>query len=89
MKKFETPTRKGEKYKELALWGYYQGLPERTSPKSDFVRELAMRCGVGPTTVRNWIFFNTRPSKPEYIKIISEMTGIRESDLWGGGSQSN
>lgn len=89
MKKFETPTLKGEKNKGLALLGYYQNLPERTSPKSDFIRELSERCGVHPTTIRNWIFFNTRPSNPEYIKIISEMTGIKECDLWGGSSQSN
>lgn len=89
MKKFETPTGNGEKNKGLPLWGYYNSLPESASPKSDFLREVSLRCGVSPTTVRNWIFFNTRPSKPEYIKAISEITGIPESELWGGIHSEN
>lgn len=71
-----------EKNNKLSLKGYYQSLPERISPKQDFLEKIAKRCNKTVTTVRNWVLYNIKPMNPEHVRIISEETGIKEEDLW-------
>lgn len=66
----------------MTLEGYYKSLPEATYPKSNFIIEVAHRCGVTVTSVRNWIKYGIRPNNPDHIKIISEITGIPEAELF-------
>lgn len=66
----------------LTLRGYYKRLPTPLHPKQAFVKEVAERCRVTETTVRNWIMYSKRPDNPEHIKILSEITGIPEDQLW-------
>ena len=70
------------KLQKLSLKGYYNSLPEPTSPKTDFIREVAHRTGATETTVRNWCKYGMRPNKYEHVKVLVEITGIQEEDLW-------
>ena len=72
----------GEKKPKLSLRGYYLGLPRPVAPKTDFVRKVSERCGVDVQTVRNWCLYGMKPNSKEHIRILSEMTGIEESELW-------
>lgn len=72
----------GGKSPKLSLRGYYMSLPKPVAPKTDFVKRVAMRCGVDVQSVRNWCLYGMKPSCKEHIRILSEMTGIREDALW-------
>lgn len=72
-----------KKFPKLSLKGYYNALPERSAPKTDFLREIVTKCdGVTETTARNWCLYGIRPKKAEHRRVLSELTGIREEDLW-------
>lgn len=66
----------------ITLKGYYKSLPEPTYPKKVFVSEVARRCNVSEATVKNWIMYGFRPDNPEHVKILSEVSGIPEENLW-------
>lgn len=66
----------------ITLQGYYAKLPEATYPKSDFIKEVANRCNVTATTVRNWIKYGMKPNNPEHIRILVDYTGIPAENLW-------
>lgn len=61
---------------------YYENLPAQTSPKTDFVNEVAEKCEVNPATVRFWIRGLFKPSRREFYKKLSEITGIPEESLF-------
>ena len=63
----------GRKADKITLKGYYKNLPEP---------EVAQRCNVTTATVRNWIMYGFRPENPEYVAVLSEMTGIPADSLW-------
>lgn len=60
---------------------YYENLPEKSNPKTDFVNQVAFRANVSTNTVRNWID-GTKPANPKHINIISEITGISAEELF-------
>lgn len=66
----------------MVLKDYYKNLPERTSPKWDFLSTAASRCGVSTTTVRNWCKYGMKPRRYSHVKILCEMTGLSEDELW-------
>lgn len=66
----------------MNLKDYYSSLPDASFPKKDLLNEVVKRTGVSISTVRNWIFYGMRPSKPEHIAALVEVTGIKEEDLW-------
>lgn len=67
----------------MTLKEYYESLPKRpVPPRAKLIKEIASRCGVDYITVRNWVHGLTTPANPENIPIISEITGIREEDLF-------
>lgn len=78
----------GEKSEKLTLKGYYQSLPERYSPKQRLLENIQQKCEeftgkvVTVTTLRNWVLYGIKPKDPLHVKAISEVTGIREEDLW-------
>ena len=61
---------------------YYDDLPAPTSPKANFIREVAKKCEISEATVRFWVYDKFRPSRKSFYKVLSEMTGISESDLF-------
>lgn len=71
-----------EKAKKITLQGYYVSLPDSSSPKLDFINEVSYRCKVSQGTVRNWIFNRVKPSKEEYMNVLSELTGIEAKNLF-------
>lgn len=71
-----------EGYKPQTLKDFYESLPKQTSPKSDFVREVAERCDLSEQTVRFWLYDKFRPSRKEFLRVLSEMTGIPEENLF-------
>lgn len=82
MKKENRPRNWREKTEKMTLKGYFESLPKRKSPRKDFVTEVARRCGVSEQTVRNWCIYGMKPQDFKHVKILSEMTGIKEEDLW-------
>lgn len=74
-----TFNRKGQ---SMTLRSYYKSLPEPTFPKRDFIQEIATKCNVTLTTANNWIKYGIRPSNPEHVRILSEITGISPENLW-------
>ncbi len=71
-----------EKKEKMTLKGYYNALPMRKSPRKDFVREVCARCSVSEQTVRNWCIYGMKPQDFRHVRILSEITGIGEDDLW-------
>lgn len=82
MKKESSPNIKGEKNKKMTLKDYFSFLPKRKSPRKDFVREVSERCGVSEQTVRNWCIYGMKPKDFKHVRLLSEITGINEDDLW-------
>ena len=80
----ESQTSKGfkENPQKMTLKGYYQKLPLRNAPRYNFIAEVAKRCKVTEQTVRNWILYGVKPQQDAHIKVLSELTGIQEKDLW-------
>lgn len=74
--------KKQENQQKITLKGYYQSLPDAAHPKTEFVARIMTECGVSFTTARNWIMGMTKPSNPEHVQKLSEITGIAPEDLW-------
>lgn len=68
--------------RNITLESYYKDLPKATYPKSSFIALVANKCEVTHITVRNWIKYGMRPNNPAHIKILSEITGIPEEELF-------
>ena len=82
MKKDKETTHEEEKNSKITLKGYYESLPKRKSPRKEFVDEVASRCGVSEQTVRNWCIYGMKPQDFKHVKILAEITGIKEEELW-------
>ena len=72
----------GRKADKITLKGYYKNLPEPTYPKREFIQEIAIRCNVTLATANNWVKYGIKPSNPEHVRILSEITGIAPENLW-------
>jgi len=66
----------------MTLKEYYDNLPEPTSPKSEFVREAAYKCGVAEITVKGWVKEKFVPSDPNARAYLAQVTGIPENELF-------
>ena len=71
-----------EKTEKMTLQVYYESLSEATHPKTEFLNTVASRCNVSFTTARNWVTGRTKPMNPRHIQVLTEVTGIEESELW-------
>lgn len=67
------------------LHSYYTNL-DSFDKKTKFKNKVAKRCRVQPSTVSSWIAkpeaVAYRNPKPIYWKILSDITGIKESELF-------
>lgn len=66
----------------MTLKGYYNSLPDATYPKKEFVRLLMEKTGASHGSINNWVVRGGHPSNPEHVRILSEVTGIPENELW-------
>ena len=82
MKVIEKQSEFDKNCQKMTLRGYYESLPNSSHPKTEFVNEIAVRAGVSTATVRNWISYGMKPSNPEHIELLSQMTGIDKDSLW-------
>lgn len=82
MKNPALPKPKGEKNKKITLKGYFSMLREAETPLQSFVGEVSARCGVSEQTVRNWCLYGIKPQTYEHVKVLMELTGIKEEYLW-------
>lgn len=82
MENIQTPNTFEEKSQKMTLKGYYLSLPLRSAPRLDFLNEIVRRCNVRVQTVRNWVLYGMKPQQHIHRKILSEVTGIKEEDLW-------
>lgn len=57
-------------------------IPKVSAPRKDFISQVMERCGVSEQTVRNWCIYGMKPINSQHIKVLSELTGIKEEDLW-------
>lgn len=71
-----------EKRKKITLKGYYNQIPLRSAPRKEFISLVAGRCGVTEQTVRNWCIYGMKPTNHAHVRELSEITGIKEEDLW-------
>ena len=62
------------------LVSYYQCM--KRTHKIKFVRKVARRCDLSSGAVMKWVFGDGKPSKPEYIDVLVEETGILAKNLF-------
>ncbi len=68
--------------KSQTLTEYYRSLPRAVPPKKSFLSRVSQRCGVEPYTVELWVAGKSRPSKDEYLNVLSQETGIPKDQLF-------
>lgn len=68
--------------KEITLVGFYKELPKSYSPKTQFIKRVAERCGLAEQTVRLWVKGKYNPSDEKYLEILEEETGISRENLF-------
>ncbi len=66
----------------MNLQEFYKSIPERTSPKSDWIKTTAEKLGVSKATVRTWVYGKNQPRDSRILKQLSEITGIPENELF-------
>ncbi len=66
----------------MTLADYYDGIPAFNTPKKEFIDEICKRCEVNENTARNWVANRVRPQKKSHYRILSELTGIPEENLF-------
>lgn len=64
------------------LTDYYAELPASYSPKTQFIKRVAERCGLAEQTVRLWVKGKYNPSEPKYLEVLEEETGISRENLF-------
>ena len=71
--------RKNEK---MTLKGYYNSLPVHSAPRYELLKAIADRCEVSIQTARNWCLYGIKPRSYMHVKVIVELTGLNEEQLW-------
>lgn len=69
------------------LLDYYESLPDRQAPKTDFVREVCFVTGMTENTVRNWVKGRAKPTDKETLEYLSRRTGIPVERLFPSEEQ--
>lgn len=65
--------RKTTKRHPKTLREFYDNLPDRTAPKTEFLNKVAERCRVTPVTVLNWVKYGMKPIRKEHRQILAEV----------------
>lgn len=68
--------------KKSKLADYYESLPPSYSPKTQFIKRVAERCGLVEQTVRLWVKGKSNPSEPKHLEVLEEETGISRENLF-------
>lgn len=55
---------------------------KQCTPKIEFFRKIRRRLGVSITMVDKWCNLDAKTDNPEYLKVLSEETGIAEENLF-------
>ena len=71
-----------ENRKKMTLKGYYKALAASKSPLQQFIDTVMERCGVSEQTVRNWCIYGIKPQSYAHVKVLMELTGLEEEELW-------
>ena len=71
-----------KKSKKMDLVGYFSSIPKYSCPRKAKLEEVMERCNVSEQTARNWCIYGIKPKDYEHVRILSEITGIPEKDLW-------
>lgn len=66
----------------MSLKKFYDSLPETSSPKTEFIDEVAKECNLTTGTIRNWVKGRALPKEKEYFEILSKKTGIPVEELF-------
>ena len=82
MKNVPLTKQNAEKKKKMTLKSYYSALADQKTPLQAFVAEVSERCGVSEQTVRNWCLYGIKPQSYAYVKVLMEVTGLEEDELW-------
>lgn len=82
MKNIPPPNKNGEKSEKMTLKGYYSALAEQKTPLQTFITEVSERCSVSEQTVRNWCLYGIKPQSYAHVKVLMELTGLNEDELW-------
>jgi len=64
------------------LLNFYNSLPKRTCPKTEFVRSVMTECNVSFPTVMNWISGKTKPFDSSHVEVLSKLTGIPQNEIF-------
>ena len=71
-----------EKKEKMTLKGYYKSLSTRKTPLQTFIDDVAAKTGKSEQTVRNWCIYGIKPADFKDVRVLSQVTGIKEDDLW-------
>lgn len=71
-----------KKNQKLTLSEYFRRLPSRETPRKTLIETISARCEVSKQTARNWCIYGIKPRNYKHVRILSEITGIKEDDLW-------
>ena len=82
MKNILQENKKREKKEKITLKGYFKRLSEQKTPLQQFVDAVSERCGVTEATVRNWCLYGIKPQSYAHVKVLMELTGLEEDELW-------
>lgn len=66
----------------MNLQEYYKNIPEKSAPKSEWIRETARRLNVSEGSVRLWVNGKMRPRDERIYSELSKITGIPENELF-------
>ena len=66
----------------MTIKEFYEMLPESTSPKSDIIRKVVRLTGKTEQTVRLWFWGKTKPADDGDIKVLAELTGLSEMEMF-------
>lgn len=84
MKSIEKANTSKEESKKMTLRDYYNSLPEAAeiAPRKNLIVRLCKRCNVPYSTARSWLAYQIKPRNEEFLKVLSEETGIAIEDLY-------
>lgn len=66
----------------MNLQEFYKNIPERSCPKTEWIKMTAKKLNVSQATVRTWVYGKNKPREQRLYKELSYITGIPENELF-------
>ena len=66
----------------MTLQAYYSAKPKHSAPRFELLKAISARCGVSIQTARNWCIYGIKPRSYEQVKVLMEITGLTEHEMW-------